>query len=67
MLSQKNCLGVRQSTGDLLRRIEPVAGATDGVQQPRLALALQFLPQLLHVHFDHIGVAAEVLAPDPIE
>jgi hypothetical protein len=37
------------------------------MQQAWLVLAFQLLAQLFHIDFNHIGVAAEVVAPHPVK
>src|SRR3954453_11497591 len=44
-----------------------VAGAADGVQQPRLAAALELAAQVGHEDLDRVGRRERVVAPDVLE
>src|SRR3712207_9189710 len=50
-----------------LLRPQDVARAADGVDQAGLAVGFELLAQVADVHLDHLRLAVEIVAPDPLE
>src|SRR4249920_151992 len=48
-------------------RSDPVAEATDGFDVVAVERPVDLATQVPDVHLDHIGVALELIAPDPLE
>src|SRR5580693_4304956 len=62
LIRERTLIGWAWSAG----RLQDVADAADGVDQ-RDAARIDLLPQVADVQLDHVGLAAEVVVPHPVE